>query len=226
MDIIKFNNKEIKVEPRDSIDISVMREIFKLREYRAAEEAIREASDPIIDVGAHAGFFVLYCRVLNQRAQIFAIEPEPSNLTILEQHLKLNKIKKTTVVAGAIAGNSDDRYLTLSANNHNHKLSSTEAIGDVKVYAWSLRDFCREHKIEFISLLKLDVEGTEFEIFDNLTDADFGLFKNVILEYHNSSYNNHKDIEGKLRSHGFGVQIFPSKFDKNMGFIFASNKRI
>jgi hypothetical protein len=46
------------------------------------------------------------------------------------------------------------------------------------------------------------------------------------MEYHNYSGLNYKSIEIQLRENGFGVQIFPSKFDKKMGFIFAKNKRI
>ena len=34
-----------------------------------------------------------------------------------------------------------------------------------------------------------------------------------------------REIEEKLRTNGFTVQVFPSKFDKTMGFIFAHNKR-
>jgi hypothetical protein len=29
-----------------------------------------------------------------------------------------------------------------------------------------------------------------------------------------------------LREHGFSVQVFPSRFDKKLGFIFALNKRL
>ena len=58
MSIIKFRDQEIVVSPRDEVDVSVMREIFKLREYKAAETIIAEAEAPILDVGSHAGFFI------------------------------------------------------------------------------------------------------------------------------------------------------------------------
>jgi hypothetical protein len=32
-------------------------------------------------------------------------------------------------------------------------------------------------------------------------------------------------IEKKLRENGFGVEIFPSQFDKTMGFLWAKNKK-
>ena len=46
----------------------------------------------------------------------------------------------------------------------------------------------------------------------------------MILEYHKG--NEYKVLAEKLRENGFGVQVFPSHFDKTMGFIWANNKRI
>ncbi len=63
---LKFNGEIFHLSIRDEADNSVMREIFKLREYRAAEAIIKESADVILDVGAHVGFFVLYARALNK----------------------------------------------------------------------------------------------------------------------------------------------------------------
>lgn len=75
----------------------------------------------------------------------------------------------------------------------------------------------------------MDIEGGEYELFDGMSDADFAMVNFVILEYHTSSKLlsrlSHKQIEDKLRAAGFGAQVFPSHFDKTMGFIWANNKR-
>ena len=94
----------------------------------------------------------------------------------------------------------------------------------------------------------MDIEGGEYEVFDGMSDDDFAMVNFIILEYHNgyeargkdardlsrangqytSQYMGirHKDIVEKLRANGFGVQVFPSHFDKTMGFVWANNKRI
>lgn len=204
---------------RDEADESVRNEIFKLREYRAADVAIKNAVSPILDVGAHAGFFSLYCRALNPKVKIFAIEPEPKNVAALKKHLKENAVSGVRVAACALAGESGRRELVLSPDSHNHALGGPAKNG---VLCFSLADFCRKYKIKNVSLLKMDIEGGEFEVLDSAAAADLAMVKNVILEYHN---NNFRPLERKLRENGFSVQRFPSKFDNKMGFLFARNKR-
>ncbi len=221
---LKFARSQFKLFLRDEVDVSVMREIFKSREYRVVEEIIKIAQQPIVDVGAHVGFFCLYCRAFNKKVPIFAIEPAPDNLACLRDHLQANKIKGIQVVAGALAGKTGKGNLVIASDSHNHCLANDNDEGAV-IKTYSLSDFCQRNKIKNISLLKMDIEGGEFDVFERLRADDFLLFKNVILEYHNSRGNNYKEIEIELRENGFGVQVFPSKFDKTMGFIFASNKR-
>ncbi|OGH84204.1 MAG: hypothetical protein A2261_03590 [Candidatus Magasanikbacteria bacterium RIFOXYA2_FULL_44_8] len=230
MQIIKFHNQDIQVSPRDEADVSVVREIFKLREYKATEAVIVGAVDPIVDVGAHAGLFTLYCRALNKRVKIFAIEPEAKNITALGAHLATNHVSDVKVAVGALSGKTGEMLLKISEDSHNHRILPDGVVSDpsdmAKITTWTLRDFCAKNKIKNISLLKMDIEGAEFEVFASLAPEDYLLFKNVILEYHDNRQRNHHLIESLLRENGFGVQKFPSKFDKTMGFIFANNKRL
>lgn len=218
-----------KFNLRDEADQSVFNEIFKIKEYRAADPVIKSAQYPIVDVGAHAGFFVCYCREFNKKVKIYAIEPEPNNLSILKQHIKDNKVAGVKVIEGALAAETAKRYLEISEDSHNHKLNPEGASGErsVEIQAFSFSDFCKKNKIKKISLLKMDIEGGEFEVFESMSADDLNMVNFVILEYHNegSASDPRAQIEKKLRENGFGVQIFPSKFDRTMGFLFARNKR-
>lgn len=248
---LKFGENNWRVYLRDEADQSVYNEIFKLKEYRSADEAIKTAKYPIVDAGAHAGFFSLYCRALNKKVKIFAVEPEPENLKLLKKHLDENKISGVKIIAGALAGETGERKLLISTDSHNHRLAPVfSPVPDSlceSVRGFAFADFCKQNKIKKISLLKMDIEGGEYELFNGMSDADFTMVNYVILEYHNgyeargksdsdlsrangqytSQYmgSRHKGIAEKLRANGFGVQVFPSHFDKTMGFIFANNKR-
>ncbi len=234
------------------MDESVFNEIFKFKEYRVADEVIKNAKHPIIDVGAHAGFFSMYSRALNEKVKIFAIEPEPNNLEALKKHLKINKISRVEVVAGALARESGARQLVVAEDSHNHTLAELEfsviptemegslnhSVRDfstplhsarndsktIEVQSMSFADFCKQNKIKKISLIKFDIEGGEYEVFEGMSEKDLSVVNYVILEYHMGREKS-RDIEEKLRTSGFAVQVFPSKFDKTMGFIFAHNKR-
>ena len=234
---LKLSSRQWQVYLRDEADQSVFNEIFKLKEYRAADEAIKSAKFPILDVGAHAGFFSIYCRALNKKVKIYAVEPEPNNLKLIKQHLVENKILGIKVVAGALAAKSENRQLILSADSHNHQLagaSSSQGLfldfvdpkdteQTLVVAAFSFADFCKKNKVKKISLLKIDIEGGEYELFNSMNEDDFYMVNFIILEYHRGS--EYKSIVEKLRANGFGVQVFPSHFDKTMGFVWANNKR-
>lgn len=221
-----INNQKITVRLRDEADQSVAAEIFNLREYRIAEEIIASTALPIVDVGAHSGMFTLYARALNKTARIIAIEPEPENLKRLEEHCRENNVTNVKVVAGALAGTIGKRQLEVSTDSHNHKLTfalDNENALTVQAYDW-------EHLLKLcpkgIGLMKMDIEGGEYEVFLAAKTDELALIQALVMEYHDLPGEKHGIIEQILRENGFGVQTFPSKFDKTMGFLWATNKKI
>lgn len=224
---IKIKGRELEICIRDDADASVAAEIFKEREYRIAEQTIEASSNPIVDVGAHVGFFSLYAKCLNPTVEIFAFEPEPNNIEMLHRHLADNKLSGITVVEAALSKQSGTRRLVLSKDSHNHRLleAGENEQETITVQSVALSDFQKKYKIGAVGLLKIDIEGGEYEFFENLTPDEFRSIEAIIMEYHNDNYRNYHEIETKLRENGFSVQVHPSRFDSKMGFLFALNKR-
>lgn len=232
----EFNQQTFSVHLPDDAAESVWAEIFKEREYKAAELIIGNATEPILDVGAHVGLFEIYVRSLNKTVPILAIEPEEANFKTLEENIKANKLTKIKTFKMALGGRTESGRLVVSSDSHNHRLESAPVSGEPveegdtqanqPVEILSLRDFLDKEKIATISLLKMDIEGGEYDVFSACMPADFARIKYIIMEYHNYAGLHYKALETQLRESGFGVQIFPSKFDKRMGFIFARNKRV
>lgn len=209
---------------RDEADESVFAEIFKEHEYRIADELIKNSKNPIVDAGAHSGLFSLYARSINPEVKIIAIEPEDKNLEYLRKHIYENQISNIEIIEEALASKSGRRHLQISSDSHNHKLLSLDAKTSEKekqVNAISLSDLLKKCIIKDVGLLKMDIEGGEHEFFESLTGEELKHIEGIIIEYH----VHYEQIEHKLRENGFGVQVFPSRFDKKMGFLFALNKR-
>lgn len=222
---INFNKVDFSVQLHDEADESVLNEIFKHKEYRIADEVIKNSST-IIDLGAHKGFFALYARALNLDVQIFCVEPEKTNFAVLNENISKNKIKNVVTINSAIANKTGTANLVVTEDSHNHHLSSEPQANLQPVQVFTFGDFCAENNINDISLLKMDIEGGEYDVFLGMNLNDFKKIKNIVMEYHNYNGQNYKEIENQLRENGFSVQVFPSKFDKRMGFIFAHNKRV
>lgn len=225
---IVFNKIKIKGIWRDAVDESVWAEIFKWREYRAAENVIKQSNVSILDVGAHVGFFALYCLSLNQKAKLYCVEPESNNIKFLKKNLELNNLNKSVkILPGALMGSTNKYCLKLSPDNHNHRVYlevGEEIKADVQGYDFI--DLIKKLKIKQVDLLKMDIEGEEYELFSIWNEKEFSLIKNIVLEYHESEDNDKEYLVNILRENGFGVQVFPSRFDNTMGIIFANNKRI
>lgn len=221
---INFNNKDIKYTIRDQVDLSVFNEIFKAREYKQTETIIAEASGSILDIGAHAGFFSLYAAAFNDKASIYALEPEPNNFAALEENLRSNpKLTNIKAIKLGLAFKTGQEVLYLSADSHNHSVlpgynGSKEKL---VVKTIGLKDLCLTEGIKDVSLLKMDIEGAEDKIIESLKEEDYAIIDNIFLEVH----GDYKFLENILRPAGFSVQVFPCHFDKHLKFMLARNKR-
>lgn len=223
----EFERQNFAVTLRDEADASVWAEVFKHREYRAAEELLRTLAEPILDVGAHVGFFTIYARALNPLTPIFALEPEEKNFAALQAHSAQNNLNNVTLVPAALAGHTGVAELFLLADSHNHTLLAPKgaAAEMVTVKAFTFQDFCEQFKIARVGLMKMDIEGGEYAVFEAMADEDYQKIGAIIMEYHNYQGHKYQEIEKHWREHGFKIQIFPSQFDKQMGFLWAVNKR-
>lgn len=220
---LHFNNQDFKVKIRSQADKSVLKEIFELGEYKEIEPIIKSAKTPILDAGAQAGFFSLYCRALNSDVLIYALEPDENNLAALEDNLNLNDIKNVEIIPAALAGKSGLRDFYISTDTHNHslfKVLAPQITKTAKVKASGLADFLNEQGINKVSLLKLDIEGAEYEVLNNFTD--WQKVKNIILEYHDFGDLKHAQLENLLQDNGYKIKITPSKFEQGLGFIIGT----
>ncbi len=223
---LKFSDKTFRVNLRDQADQSVCAEIFQLREYRAAENIIKTANFPIIDAGAQAGFFSLYCRALNDKIKIYAIEPESQNALQLSKHLKQNHVQNVKIFQQALAEKTGKRDFYVSVDTHNHSLIQPEQFKEkISVPASSLSDFLKDHKLNIVSLLKMDIEGAEYEVLENLATDDWRKLDNILLEYHDLPEKNHQQLAELIRRNGFSLEIFPSHYDNKLGYMLARNRK-
>ena len=199
-------------------------EIFKLGEYRAVEPLLTASKGLIVDVGAHIGVFTLYARALNPKAEILALEPDPQNRLLWQENLALNDLSQIELLSQALACEAGERALIVADEHINHRLrlkseNTSLRIKTIPVEALGLADLPVE-----IDVIKLDIEGGEFEILEKTASEFLKRPKTWILEYHDSKGKRHQQLEEKFKTLGYGVQTFPSKFEKKMGFILATRK--
>lgn len=223
------NNISFTYHVRNTADQSIWNEIFVHQEYRSVYDIIKTAENPIIDVGAHVGYFTLLCRCLNNIIPIYAIEPSPENNDLLEQHIKDNTLINITQIRSALFAISGSQHLSIDPDGVWNKIVEKNGPNTVSVPTITLQDMCAHYNIQKISLLKLDIEWSEYKILMHLPSTMWSCIEYIFLEYHTDAtqeYTNHEYLSNLMREHGFSVEHFPSKFDKKLGFLLARNKRM
>jgi FkbM family methyltransferase len=123
----------------------------------------------MLDVGANLGLFAL---LMNRRfpdRTIFAFEPNPSTFAALQRNVARNGAELVECHPVAVADYVGVvNFAVLESARANASISSeTSALADgcISVNCTTLDQFCLQHDIRRIALLKVDVEGFEWLVF-------------------------------------------------------------
>lgn len=170
----------------------------------------------VLDIGAnHGAFSAAVARRFG--CQCFAFEPNPDCFAAIPQS---EAVQKWCVAVSAERG---PRSFVLSSNSQASRLSG-EAGPSVTVESVILEEFAREHDIGEIALVKMDVEGSEIEIIDSLSDAFLSRVGQVTIEFHESmGYVSLADVERVLRRME-RLGFVPVKFSRSYGNTLLVNR--
>lgn len=155
----------VLILPSDSI-VGVF-EIYVLDVYDVLHK-IRD-DDVVVDVGAHAGIFTLKAARSAKNGHVVAIEPNERNFKMLVKNIELNNIKNVTPLNIALSDSDDWRKLYVSRSSGRHTLTPKKSMEKrPDKYVWvrtrTLDSIISELGIGKIDLIKVDVEGGEFEV--------------------------------------------------------------
>jgi FkbM family methyltransferase len=154
---------------RRTSDFAVYNQIIVKREYDWALKKIKPDTKIIIDAGANIGLFsVLFSKHLKS-CNIISLEPEPGNFEILDLNIKLNNCNKVLTVKGGLWNKTQK----LSPSNDfrdgrewSFRLKESEVKEENTIEVFSLNDLIQRFEIDCIDLLKMDIEGSEFQILN------------------------------------------------------------
>ena len=173
----------IKIRNIPSTDIHIFTEIWLNNEYSEKGFEIKN-SDVIIDIGAHIGLFTLWASQYCKKGKIICVEPEPDNFEILQKNKDKNKILNVKYYNAALSHKSGK--IKLSRNEKDSASHSILKKGKnvFEINTITLKNIFEENELSKCDLLKLDCEGSEFEILLNLEGDIYKKIKKICLEYH------------------------------------------
>lgn len=209
-DIFTINN--IKVElgyhcDKNMVEI-IINEVFDRQFYKKAFEYIKDIKNPVVlDVGAFIGITPLYF-LRHKSALIYAIEANPDIFQYLKQNIHSDRVMCSNVAIGGANhkirfGKSDTRLIISPYEKYEQFYEVTTV---------TIKKYMEHFQIPHINVLKMDIEGGEYE---SLLCKDFQDIKenvdSIIIEGHNMRDVIYSALPAVLRKLGYKAKLLPFK---------------
>jgi FkbM family methyltransferase len=171
-------------------------------------------SDVVVDAGANVGFFSLYGKCRGSK-KIYSIDPDPSAFYYLKKNLE--KFPEFTIINKAVTATDDGCNISIRPGGSvgTSEIPDSTDIFSGFVPSISINSILKIEKE--INLLKLDIEGSEFKVIENLNKEHFNNINQLFIEFHANS----KPISEKLKNFGYNVEYKYSTENDIVGFIYA-----
>jgi FkbM family methyltransferase len=174
---------KMQLDPYDLVSATI------LQTGKWEPESVRAVADHLpkngtfVDVGAHIGYYSLKAAgMVRPNGHVLAIEPNPQTLPKLRGNIQASDASSVSVWPVACAGSESTLqfYAAPRSNTGESSLSKENASQDGPPTATSVRArpldaIVKEAKLDRVDVIKIDVEGAEFEVLKGSaqTLADF-----------------------------------------------------
>ena len=180
--LYRLRGGDIRVALRHgTVDRATYDEVFHDRLYDPPESVRRLLASldrPVVcDLGANVGMFGAWALTEISPAEIIAFEPDPENAALHEAVIAANRTSVRWRLERAAAGASD-REASFDAGRYSESRLVTDGSGRSSV---QVRDVFPE--LERVDVLKIDVEGGEWELLDDPRFTRLPV-RVIALEYH------------------------------------------
>ena len=172
------------------------------KQYDACLGAFRPKT--IIDAGCFIGELAAHWATKWPEARIVSLEPNSENHRIAEANLSAYGDRVKLVKKGLWT--SDENLRVIGTLNASSVISAGE--GPFDVQGVSVPSLMKEFKFDSIDLLKLDIEGAEFAVLGESSDAWLTKVRCIIIEFHDPGKE--PGVWHKLRSIGFHANRYRS----------------
>jgi FkbM family methyltransferase len=214
----------------DALDLNFLfQEIWLRGIYSPPGFEIRRG-DVVIDVGANIGVFAAFAASRAPEVKVYAYEPFPGNVEWLQRNMKESGLANVNIRAEAMAGAQGERVLHVYPESWIfHSLVTEEGAGeghDISVRCLTLDDALDAEGIAQCDLLKLDCEGSEYEILQGCSPAALKRVRRIVGEYHDrENLGTGESLCRFLESRAFRIDRF-EPLDAGCGVLCATNTAV
>jgi FkbM family methyltransferase len=200
-------------------DFGLVRELYGLNIYFPDISFIPTPRSKVIDLGSNVGLMSLLCAKYG--AYVLAVEAQSGFVNCARENIALNQLDHRIELVHAIVGSGSGAFSNKEnriAATHWHDEPAEVSMADL------LRHFLRS-KEESVHLLKIDIEGSEFDLFSKNIDW-LDSVRHISMEVH-PEFGNVLSLRRRIENAGFKCALRSSWRESGVpnrypAFLFAS----
>jgi FkbM family methyltransferase len=201
-----------------SLDTHIVNEIWVDKIYTwSSSFAIRDGW-VVLDLGGHKGIFAIFAAISARGVKVFTFEPSSENFALLSHNIQRNRLSNVHPFNIAVGGSDRESILHLYREGGQNTLLQRsnprlQPVADVKVETWSLGRVLRTVDLP-VNLLKMDIEGMEYEALFLCPAEDLQKVERIALEYHEGivrTPHSTSELVEFLNRRGFATHLQPGR---------------
>lgn len=182
----------------ESTDPDVVREVFDENVYHLSAEHL-DGGGWVVDLGANVGAFSLYAAAMNSEVRVLAVEPQPENAELLGKHVADAGLGDRIVVSVCAVGATSGAEFIVGVEAQ--AFTAAEPIPDrpsVAIPRMSLPELLEAMAIERVRVLKLDIEGAEYDVLGACPKEVLERIDYIAMEFHGGALTERGVTPGSL----------------------------
>lgn len=195
-------------------DLEVLQQIILYQEYGFAVDWIRakgiqDQEIRIIDAGANVGYTSLYFLSAFPKVSLLAIEPDPDNYSVLQQNLASFSTALSVAALQAALLSRSGIAVSIDRQGGDKKDWSfmvTPSLASTGVNSVSVGELLVRTGWEQIDILKIDIEGSEADVFSEQADLSFLRCTRLVLVEIHDDMADRSLIHRVLSQNGFTIE--------------------
>ncbi len=188
--------------------IKLFREMFVPRSYTCEGFYRPMPSDVVMDVGANIGLFALFLQWCAPGIKVHCFEPGAYALDLLRKNIGLNRLDSAVAIHPyAVSAQCGVGRLSDAAVSTMRELKPRAADGPAAGETIETVDLPRALELcrtGHVDLLKMDIEGSEYEVINAAPPRAWEPIERVALEFHDYLHPGCREVvTRRLREAGF-----------------------